>query len=204
MIYTCCLHFEITPYIAFTALLYCSPFPYFCAQNINSVSKLKLCFKSRNLHHSWLVFHKNGKVFSENFWLSLSFDCQLGIEFYLFVSHGGMNDRGSTCKFRNAWSAFLNLHVDPLPFIPPCGSSFFHTSMRNKQVEFNPYIYTLSKLSRFGYEISVFEYTTGRYSKQPPEQPGHTVTSRLSLYGKMDVKIFLMFIVAENTRSVNI
>ena len=26
----------------------------------------------------------------------------LGIEFYLFVSHGGMNDRGSTCKFRNA------------------------------------------------------------------------------------------------------
>ena len=34
-----------------------------------------------------------------------------------------------------------------------------HTSMRNKQVEFNPYIYTLttlSKLYRFGYEISVF------------------------------------------------
>ena len=27
------------------------------------------------------------------------------------------------------------------------GSSVFHTSMRNKQVEFNPYIYTLSKLS---------------------------------------------------------
>ena len=24
-------------------------------------------------------------------------DLQLGIEFYLFVSHGGMNDRGSTC-----------------------------------------------------------------------------------------------------------
>ena len=33
------------------------------------------------------------------------------------------------------------------------GSSVFHTSMRNKQVEFNPYI---SKLYRFGYEISVF------------------------------------------------
>ena len=31
-----------------------------------------------------------------------------------------------------------------------------HTSMKNKQVEFNPYIYTLSKLYRFGYEISVF------------------------------------------------
>ena len=74
--------------------------------------------------------------------------------------------------------------------------------MRNKQVEFNPYIYTLSKLSRFGYEICVFKYTTWRYSEQPPEQPAHT--SRLSLHGKMDVKIFLMFIVAENTGSVNI
>ena len=43
----------------------------------------------------------------------------LGIEFYLFVSHGSMNDRGSTCKFGNARSAFWNLHVDPLSFIPP-------------------------------------------------------------------------------------
>ena len=42
---------------------------------------------------------------------------------------------------------FRNLHVDPLSL---------HTSMRNKQVEFDPYIYTLSKLYRFGYEISVF------------------------------------------------
>ena len=47
----------------------------------------------------------------------------------MFVSHGGMNDRGSTCKFRNARSAFF--------------SSVFHTSMRNKQVEFNPYIYSI-------------------------------------------------------------
>ena len=74
--------------------------------------------------------------------------------------------------------------------------------MRNKQVELNTYIYTLSKLSRFGYEISVFKYKTGRYSEQPSEQPAHT--SRLSLHGKMDVKIFLVFIVAENNRSVNI
>ena len=43
----------------------------------------------------------------------------LGIEFYLFVFHGGMNDRGSTCKFRNERSAFQNLQVDPLSFIPP-------------------------------------------------------------------------------------
>ena len=47
-----------------------------------------------------------------------------------------------------------------------------------------------------------FKYTKGRYSEQPPEQPAHT--SRLSLHGKMDVKNVLMFIVAENTRSVNI
>ena len=60
------------------------------------------------------------------------------------------SDIGSTCKFRNARSAFRNLHVDPLSL---------HTFMRNKQVEFNPYIYTLTTLSRlyrFGYEISVF------------------------------------------------
>ena len=74
--------------------------------------------------------------------------------------------------------------------------------MRNKQVEFNPYIFILSKLSRFGYEISVFKYTTGRYSEQLPKQPAYT--SRQQLHGKMDVKNFLMFIVAENTGSVNI
>ena len=66
------------------------------------------------------------------------------------------SDRWSTCKFRNARSAFRNLHVEPLSL---------HTSMRNKQVESNPYIYTLSKLYRFGYEISVFWYKTpGHYS----------------------------------------
>ena len=51
------------------------------------------------------------------------------------------------------------------------GSSVFHTSMRNKQVELTPYIYTISKLSCFGYEISVFKYTTGQFSEQPLEQP---------------------------------
>ena len=78
----------------------------------------------------------------------------------------------------------------------------FHTSMRNKQVELNPYIHTLSKLSRFGYEISIFKYTKGRYSEEPPEQPTHTSWQRF--HGKMDVKMFLMFIEAENTGSVNI
>ena len=72
--------------------------------------------------------------------------------------------------------------------------------MRNKQVEFNPYIYTLLKFSRFGYQVSIFKYTTGPYSEQPPEQQAHT--SRLSLVGKMDVKIFLMFIVVENKNKI--
>ena len=47
-----------------------------------------------------------------------------------------------------------------------------------------------------------FLNTTGRYSEQPPERPAHT--SREHLHGNMDVKIFLMFIAAENTGSVNI
>ena len=41
------------------------------------------------------------------------------------------SDRGSTCKFRKALRVLRNLHVDPLSL---------HTSMRNKQVEFNPWI----------------------------------------------------------------
>ena len=41
--------------------------------------------------------------------------------------------------------------------------------MRNEQVEFNPYIYTLLKLSRFDDEMSVFECTTGRYLEQLTE-----------------------------------
>ena len=57
------------------------------------------------------------------------------------------SDRGSTCKFRNARSAFRNLHMDPLSL---------HTSMRNKQVEFNPYIYTLSKLYRLATKYPFF------------------------------------------------
>ena len=79
--------------------------------------------------------------------------------------------------------------------------------MRNKQVELNPYIYTLSKLSRFGYEISPFKYTVGRYSEQLPEQPARMSRQqfhRQQFHGKMDVKFFLMFIVAENIGSVNI
>ena len=47
------------------------------------------------------------------FWKSI----HIRIEFYLFVSHGGMKDRGSTCKFRKALRALRNLHMDLLSFI---------------------------------------------------------------------------------------
>ena len=77
--------------------------------------------------------------------------------------------------------------------------------MRNKQVEFNPYIYTLSKLYRFhgfGYEISVFntKQNTNNYSRGVIIRR-YTV---MSPHGKLNVKFFLIFIVAENTRIVNI
>ena len=62
---------------------------------------------------------KQKTVFCHLGWCICTSGVQLGIEFYLFVSHGGMNDIGSTCQFRNALSAFRNLYVDPLSFIPP-------------------------------------------------------------------------------------
>ena len=71
-----------------------------------------------------------------------------------------------------------------------CDSQLPAAELRNKQVEFNPYIYTFfSKLFRFWLWNIRFWYTTGRYSEQPPEQQAHT--SRQRYYGKMDVKIFL-------------
>ena len=75
----------------------------------------------------------------------------LGIEFYLFVSHGGMKDRESTCKFLNAWSAFRNLHVDPLSFI---------TQWETSRIQ-SLYLYFFSKLSCFSYEISVLNTQRG-------------------------------------------
>ena len=76
--------------------------------------------------------------------------------------------------------------------------------MRNKQVEFNPYIYTLSKLYRFDYEISGVFFNTDHPVVILRGSLFVVTPAHMSLHGKMDVKIFLMFIVAENTRSVNI
>ena len=73
--------------------------------------------------------------------------------------------------------------------------------MRNKQVEFNPYMYTLPKLSRFGYEISVFNTQQGGIKNS-------RLSSRYIRHGNVTTEewmsiFFLMFIVAENTGSVN-
>ena len=58
-----------------------------------------------------------------------------------------------------------------------CGPSVIHTSMRNKQVEFNPYIYTLSKLSSFGQEISVFNTHQGGI--QNSRRNGHLKSNQI-------------------------
>ena len=47
------------------------------------------------------------------FWYKLRMSLQTGTEFYLFVSHNGMKDRGSMCKFHNDRKTFRNLHMDP-------------------------------------------------------------------------------------------
>ena len=117
----------------------------------------------------------------------------LGIGFYLFVSHGGMNDRGSTCKFRNERSAFRNWHVDPLSFI-----SQWETNKYNSILIFIYY----QNCPVIAMKYPFLNTQQGGIQKQPPEQPAHT--SRQQLHGKMDVKFFHMFIVAENTGNVNI
>ena len=69
------------------------------------------------------------------------------------------------------------------------GSSVFHTSMRNKQVEFNPYIYTLSKLSHFCYEIFVFNTQQG--SIQNSNQNSRFIRHRNGFMEKWMSKFFL-------------
>ena len=104
----------------------------------------------------------------------------LGIEFYLFVSHGGMNDRGSTCKFRNARS----LHEKQTSRI----QSFYLYFI--KIVPF-----WLRNIRGFFLIQNTRSLFYGRHYS--------SLHRLMSLPGKMDVKFFLMFIVAENTRSVS-
>ena len=79
-----------------------------------------------------------------------------------------------------------------------------HTSMRNKQVEFNPYIYTLN----YFIKIVPFWLRNIRFLIQNTRSLFYgrhysSLHRLMSLHGKLNVKICLMFIVAENTGSVN-
>ena len=58
-----------------------------------------------------------------------------------------------------------------------------------------PYIFTYQNWPCFGYEKH-----NGWYSEQPPEPPAHMLRERF--HERMDVKIVLMLIVAENIGSV--
>ena len=100
-----------------------------------------------------------------------------------------MNDRGSICKFRNARSAFRNLHVDPLSFIPPWET--------NKSNSFLIFI--------------LYQKCTVLATKYPFFNTKHPVIIlRGSLFVVTPAHVAswkngcLMFIVAENIGSVNI
>ena len=109
----------------------------------------------------------------------------------MFVSHGCMNYRGSTCKLRNARSAFRNLHVYPLSFIPP-----WERNKWNWILIFILYQNCTVLATKYPFFNTKHPVIYGRHYS--------SLHRLMSLHGKMDVKIFLMFIVAENTRSVNI
>ena len=68
--------------------------------------------------HSLTIFKWKMRTLRLNL-IYLSFFVQyIMIEFYFFVSHSVMEDRGSTCCFRKALCALLYLEVNPLSFIP--------------------------------------------------------------------------------------
>ena len=106
------------------------------------------------------------------------------------------SDRGSTCTFRNARSAFRNLHVDPLSL---------HTSMRKQTSRIQSlylHFYYFIKIVPFWLRNIRFLIQNTRslfYGRH------YSSLHRLMLlHRKLNVKFFLMFIVAENTGSVNI
>ena len=65
------------------------------------------------------------------------------IEFYLFVSHEGLKDRGSTCKFRKALRALRNLHVDPLRLC----HSYLHEKQKSRIQSLNKILESLRFLT---------------------------------------------------------
>ena len=103
-----------------------------------------------------------------------------------------MNYRGSTCKFRNARSAFRNLHVDPL-------SSYLHEKQTSRIQSL--YLYFIKIVPFWLRNIRFLIQNTWSLFYGCHYSSLHRL---MSLHRKLDVKFFLMFIVAENTRSVNI
>ena len=99
----------------------------------------------------------------------------------MFVSHSVMKDRGSTCKFQKALRTLPNFHVDPI----------FYTTMRNKQVEFNPY--ENSKITyRLHVHIATAMRATMRMKTPPPTAAPVTTCATLSdcILASKNVKIF--------------
>ena len=101
---------------------------------------------------------------------------------------------------RNLWhNPMWNMAVNNIsyPIYPLSTRTEKGTSPKWYLSFFVQYIYTLAKLLIWLWYIR-FQYTTGRFSEQPPAQ-----TSRERFHGRMKVKKKnLTFIIAENTRSV--
>ena len=106
------------------------------------------------------------------------------------------SDRGSTCKFRNARSALFKFTLGSSV------ASFLHEKQTSRIQSVYLYFNYFIKIVPFWLRNIRFLIQNTRslfYGRH------YSSLHRLmSLHGKLNVKIFLMFIVAENTGSVNI
>ena len=112
-----------------------------------------------------------------------------GIDFYFFICSKCYERQGSFVNFLMR-KALSKIYTWTLCF----------QNTEHQKVEFNPHIYSLSKLFRLSWEITVL-IQNGWHSEQPP---AHTPRERF--HPRMNVKYCLMFTIAENTgsNSVNI
>ena len=109
--------------------------------------------KKNNMSHAflWLTY-----TCALELWWSY-----VGIEFFFFVSRGGVKDRVFMCKFRNAQITR--------------GCSFI--ILGEQKLAFNHYIYT-SNVSKFGYKISGFFLPTQQGDIQSRTLSAHTSRER--------------------------
>ena len=89
------------------------------------------------------------------------------IEFYLFVSHGCMKDKGSTCKFRKALRALPNLHVD-----------LCHSYLHEKQTS---RIQSLKQYGFLGYSLGVFFWDSRVDSSDSSSSKTRKILTRVGL-----------------------